>query len=563
MNKPSKQWESVIGEGFEFPPIDPSMPLADAVSTACNAVEQHVLRSEAVRSYLEKVPKGADTYCPDSPLNEIVKYVADQKSAIDKSDPELTLRFLLHYIVPVFELEQDAVFDAIEKIDDISEDEKRLFFDCAVLAEFTDRFWAKWFEKVAVPYQLLREAEQQHYCELVKDVLAQNDYTAFTYDKAKGCMERVSWARSFPGEIADILSILEVLKETPLEGLGPYFSALHTAYACEDIAKLEDRWTKVDEAWVRIPRSSRLVPVHGMEPGYEHPFGVSPEFRLEVRTGDCKDMMQKIRASTLEHAEAIGLSAELLKVLSQKLERIDISVFTGALRAGTSLNFRIAGQAVPNRQNVLQEGGRIFVDKASGPRAAKRYIENIEKHCTQDTRDVLVPLITGDAQLAATTSHEYAHPVGRTKESDEGLGAEVMKLCEEAKATLLGVLAEEYEDRGAAHRLSLVANTVGRVLRFMDKTELENSTFAPYVRENVASATTLLESGVMSLTPHGVVVDIGKAQGDAWFDALRKFNRGVLIAYKDHDRETTRALADRYCNKEHPEVAKLIAWVNR
>ncbi|MDP3645747.1 MAG: hypothetical protein Q8R25_01535 [bacterium] len=556
-------WTHVIEEGFIPPVIAPSTTLHDAVNIAANAVEKHLIESPAVRAYLTALPKGPDTDCPDSPVDELVRYIADQKGEIDKSDPALALRFMERYVRPIFEMERAEVFYAILQTSDTSDEDIQLFVDCEDLASMTDHVWATWFNTIVVPFQSLDAVGKERYEQLVKGTLAPYDYTIFDYDSEKGCVNRRTWARAFPDEISEILNVLDSLVTTPIQGLSEYFTALRNAYACVDIAKLEELWAEVDKAWIRIPSTARFVPVHGMESGYEHPFGVSPEFRLEVRTPEARELIMERRGATLAHAAAFGLSNKMISDAVQKLERIDISVFVSALRAGVCLNFRYAGQAVPNRQDVVAEGGRIFLDKSASPRAAKRYAEKLTKHCVSSTAEVLVPLVTETSQLAGTATHEYAHPVGRTAESDKALGSEGMKLCEEGKATLLGILAEEHRDPTPERRLEIVANSVGRVIRFMDKTELENSTFAPYVRENLIAATTLFDTGVMALTQDGVAVDVEAAGSPAWFDALRTFNRGVLNAYKAKDKAALIALTERYCDRERPDIAGLIAWVNR
>ena len=112
---------------------------------------------------------------------------------------------------------------------------------------------------------------------------------------------------------------LAELKTTRLPGLADYFSALDAAYACEDIDRLEELWTLVDVAWIRIPRTVRFVPVHNIESGYEHPFGVSPEFRLEARTDIDQGLIAARRIATASHAATFGLKQEVIDALAPKL----------------------------------------------------------------------------------------------------------------------------------------------------------------------------------------------------------------------------------------------------
>jgi len=555
----------MFGRGFIFPNIDRSMTLSEAVKIATEAVEKHIARSPVVRAYIAALPKGSNTDCPDSSLDELVKYFADQKGIIDKSDPALTLRFLKKFIIPAFEFERLVVSNIVYlKTDDISDHEVQMFRDYMELARATDDLWAKWFEVLVVPYQSLNEIDRGRYNELVREMLSSFDYTVFDLSFEKGIIDRRTWAEAFPKEIKNILKVLDRLKERVSFkdlSLKEYFEALSNAYSCTDITQLEELWTKVDQTWVSIPRTERMIPVHGMESGYEHSFGVSPEFRLEIRTQEGQKMIDEKYVSIVEHTASFELPEEIVLRAKQKMERTDVSLFVPAIRSGVCVNFRYAGQAVPNRQQVVEEeGGRIFLDMASASSMVKNYTEKMAKYCHPETAKTLIPLVTDSSVISILAGHEYSHAIGCTAECYAELGSDGMKLCEEAKATLLGILADEYCDPSSEHRLEIVASIIGRVFRFL--ADVENETVAPYVRENLVSATTLFETGVISLSLEGVVVDIEKAKSSAWFDALREFNHGVLNVYQTKDKDALNELVARYCNKERPEVAKLIAWVN-
>lgn len=555
-------WLQLLALGFEPPRSGAGETLAGAITQATAAFEQHLLLSPHVRDFLAELPKGSGTDCPDSPIDELVRYVANQKGTIDKSDPWLTLRFLSKYVRPAVAYERRLALEAATDFQELTEVELCLFHAGIMVAEATDALWQRWFEAVAAPYQALDEAGRQRYVGRLKEVLPAYDYTAFDYDEEKGCLNRRTWAQAFPKEIENIIFALDPLCDPYVFPFDAYFRALRAAYQCTDVDQLEKMWRQVDEAWIDIPRTQDVMPVHGMESHYEHPCCVSPEFRLDVRTAKGRELIDKRRQATLDHAAAFGLSNDLVSQAVGRLNRMDIGIFVSACRAGTLLNFRYSGQAVPNRQEVLLRGGRIFMDASAPARETKRYIEKIERHCAPATARMLVPLMTADALLAHTATHECAHPVGRTPESDKALGSS-LTLCEEAKATLLGILADEHHDPSPEHRLELITATIGRILRFMHRDELENQTLAPYVRENLAAATMLFDAGVMRLGPEGLVVHRSVAEREVWFSALRAFNRIVLAAYQAHDPTMLDRVTPRYFNREHPQVAALIAWVNR
>ncbi len=285
------KWENVLRKGFVMPSMNRDTPLPDAITATTDAVAKHLLHSKLVRAYLENIPKGAGTQCPDSSLDNLVKYVAIQRGEIDKSNPILSLVFHQKIIMPVFEFERKQVLAALQLIDDVAVNELRIFHLSTRLGILLDAFWAKWFEKIVSPYQSLDEANKKLYEKSTRDTLAQYDYTVFDYGH-DGCANRKTWTTAFPEEILAIIAILEKLKEVCAEdSLANYFQTLKRAYACTEVELLESVWANVDRAWIKIPPTSRLVPVHGMESGYEHPFCVSPEFRLEVRTAEFRDVI--------------------------------------------------------------------------------------------------------------------------------------------------------------------------------------------------------------------------------------------------------------------------------
>ena len=555
-------WVTAIRAGYQLPSVSEGMPLPEAISRTLASIDSHLSTSPTVRTYLAALPKGAGHLCPDSPLDELVSYVASQKGLIDKDDPRRNLDFLVEFIRPVFQFERDMVLQTV-LASGASPLEQHLFLVLREVAEAHDALWAKWFAMVVVPYQSLSVADQQNYDTTHKPVLLQYDYSVFTIAPDNAIENRTTWMEAFPAEVGAIVRLLEELADYPEPELAQYFATLSQAYSCTNVAELDQRWTAVDEAWICIPPTSLLVPVHGMESGYEHPQCVSPEMRLDLRTNLERALIETARKGAIEHAEAMAIDPDLVAEARSRLTRIDVGIFTTAFRAGVGLNFRYSGQAVPNRQEVLAKGGRVFVEESSSQRAAKRYRDLCQRHLTADSAVWVVPLIDVTPQVRSTATHEFAHPLGRSAASDAAIGGDGMKIMEEAKATLLGISAAEFVNPSPEHRAELVANMVGRMIRFMVRSELESATFAPYVRENLAAATTLFDSKVLSIGPDGISVDAELARTNVWFAHLAILNRAIIWAYNAHERRALDKMAARYCDRNRPDIAQLIAWVNR
>lgn len=563
-----QSWNNILRGGYVEPTFPKNTDLPRAVAEALDAVAAHLLVSPAVRAYLEALPKGPGTNCPDSDVGELVRYIAITKGQIDKSDPYLNVRFLRTFVSPMFEFEREEVRRALARCADASEFEQRLVSIATRLGTLHDELYLKWFTQVAAPYQALDAKGQARYVEKAKEVLApQFDYTVHNYDPGQGFGLRLPMAVAFKEEIDRIASLLFDASILCLNAghaeLGAYFDTLRNAYSCTDFGEVEKAWTAVDQAWVRIPQTDRLLPVHGMESGYDHPFGVMPEFRLEVRTKYLEDEIELRRRGSLEHAQAIGLSDALIGEARGRLSRTDVAVFYAAIRAGSAINFRYAGQAVPNRMEVQAVGSRIFVDKAANKRMTEIYKEAYVQHVAPSSTS-LVELITPLAMQEHTLFHEFAHPQGRTMASDQAMGGSLMKCLEEGKASLMGVGAEEWRVKGdPAVRLELVVLTVVRLFRMFNKNVLENPTMAPYVRENRAAAFTLFETGVIRTSEQGLEIDVERAKSAAWFEALHTFYTDVINAYQSHDVSRLQELTEHYADEAHGPTVWLIEWVNR
>ncbi|MFH1749444.1 MAG: hypothetical protein ABH837_00870 [bacterium] len=552
--------ENQIRSGFTAPVIEKSSSLPGAINAAISAVSDHVLRSDSVREFVELLPKGEGTSCPDSPIGEIVRYMAQQIGHINKSDPIVNLNFNINLVRPVFMLEREQVLAATGQIDDITPVERLLLETGSRIASFVDLLWADWFKKVVVPYQSLPEYERKAYEKRLESQLDQYDYTVFN---------RQTWAKAFSQQgtitaITDLLKGLcesEVIRETP--GLSEYFNCLILAYECTDIAQVEKYWAGVDWAWIELPRELRIIPVHGMENGYEHPFCISPEFRLEVRTEnqEVRTLVDSIRAGTISYSKELGLGDEFIDVVTSKLGLLDIDEFVCAVRSGVSLNFRISGQVVPNRQEVMNIGGKIFLNPTTGPILVERYNHFAKLHCLPDTAQMVNSSLAASSFTLHTTTHECFHPVGCTQEVDKALGDD-KPILEEGKASLGGILVTDSVNNGAlSHRIDLAILCLTRPLRFFHKTALSNPTIAPYVRECKITVVTLYRAGVFTLEKDGVKINIDADRLSDWIREIEIFIKKLLHAYANKDTVLLHLLREEYC--EDPIVTRMINWINR
>ena len=549
----------LIGRGYMFPYEALELPFAEAVALIEFSVADHVAKSPDIRAFLAALPKGPGTDCPDSPLDELVLYASVRRGEIDKSDPSVNVGFMNTVVAPVFRFQGEQMLRlAVHP-------EAPPFLSLAIeAADFINDLWGMWFRRVCVPYQELDKEGRRVYKERAQGVLAASDYTIFDYEDGE-FKNRCTWAQVHPFTVSALRArLLDMSALATDEANREYFLRLAEAYACNRIEDLEERWAAVDRAWIRIAPDCQVFCVHGMENGYEHPFCISPELRLVARaTGDdARTMIERYRVATPEYAERVGLPAEFVDIIRTKLSRIDIGVFVSVIESGCCLNFRYTGQVVPNRQEILAEGGKIFMAQSSVGVNVRLLHSKVDRHCTPETAAFLKPYITEATELEHTVFHELFHPVGCTPEVDVALG-DVKNLLEEAKASIGGMVVCDLLDPSPQKRLETMATALARVLRFMANTELDNATFAPYVRENLVVATKMLDLGIIRMTAGGVHVDTTAVLDGRLFEDLGYFIRAVLGSYIGHDRETLKSMTNWLCSREHEEIAELIAWVNR
>ncbi len=531
----------ILRQGFEMPIIDKKMTLPSAVSILSAAISRHIFSSKHILEYVEQVEKGANGICPDSAIDEIIKYLAEQNGQIDKSDAALNLRFLDSFLFPIFDFQRDCFSKLFILNKDVSDFESNLFAYSIELGALIDELYYEWFEKIVIDYQNLSTVEKEKYEKTLKNELGYFDYTVFDYDVSENkIFNRKPWALAFRLTIKQIVDKLEELTDSCIEHgekeLHDYFKALSGAYACAEIEKLEEVWAEVDRMWIKIPTTCRMFPIHGMENQYEHPFGVSPEYKLVIRTDYGEKMISEIRHQTPVYASIIGVNLTLVSLAKLKLNNLDMGVFSMVVNSGVCANFRSVGQVVPNRQDILSEGGKVFMNLEGSQVGMNRAQDLLKSYCTPEVGEKLSKLLTVDHYLLHTIGHECNHPVGCSSESDNALG-EFKNRLEEAKATIGGLIVI-LQGRPVREYPEIIAMCIARVCRFFKKETFENPTLQPYVRENLVIAALLISSGIISIkSSEEVFLSINlKTENLIEFEqSLKHFYLNVINAYQEFD----------------------------
>ncbi|OGB74031.1 hypothetical protein A2V68_01530 [candidate division Kazan bacterium RBG_13_50_9] len=573
MTPEGQSWPKVMSIGLQ-PPDVRGMALPDIARTVIETVASHLETSEPVRGYLEQLPKGPGTSCPDSPLPELVSHVARMVGAqgIDKSNPLINLGWLREIMCPVFQLERQVLRQSIESAQTdgllLANRDRVLLTHGFTLAEQVDQLFLALFHQLVVPYQSLSEDERKRFAQDVSTQLPEYDYTTYEIQEEDGhyrVVGRVPWAVALPSEIEAVCATLHNLivalscEETEMDH---YFRRLLLAYDCREVGLLEERWAEVDQAWIQLLGNFPLIPVHGIET-YNCPCAVQPEFRLEFRTSEDAGLINEVKLKTGTVAsEVLNLPPETVERIDRRMKNTDMAIFVGGIKSGFGLNFPTSGQSAPNRQEVQDIGARIFVTPMREAKALEIYQDLAKRYCDPETAAHAQRLLTTKELRLHIFVHECAHPLGRSAEIDAALG-EMSDELEEAKASLVGMLTAELIDNSVESRQARTAQGAIRCIRFFQKNAMNNPSVAPYVRENMVAAITLMDAGVLTLATDGVHIDWEVAGTDAWTKELSRFGSAITSAYASR---MPKAVSDvAYCYYDHgdPRLQALIDWCQR
>ncbi len=453
------------------------------------------------------------------PLDLAVQYAAQRTATLGElpqDDPVKLQQFFELVVWPVVRAQDTMMLALADRSDGLSILEGILLRGMLPLAAAFDRLFFAWRAKVVVPYQLgLREDPG------LKEVVSQacpNHYSVLVRSEGgffEGKLSRdvvaqlceVPFVIAFPEEIGEITGILEVLIRSLRDAMGDtglpleqvsvarayrnYFRALKDAIVESNLSDTEEVWADVDWAWLKIGPNQRVMPVHMMEDGYQHPTTVAPEFRVLYRSTELARLITALRRAIAPFGAEAG-DSEYVK----KLEGIDADAFI--LMAGGTVDFRLAGQSVPNRSEVQEQGMKAILDVLT-MKIRQAQFEHLIRTCFgQKTLQWLEKHFSLLAHLIAVIAHELGHPWLINAKIKPAFGAHKPSF-EETKATILGLKAMLGIKASFEGQLGpeMVAYLIGEILRRFAKNMAANSTFRPYYNEAKTIATCFMGAGIL------------------------------------------------------------------
>ncbi|OGR03589.1 MAG: hypothetical protein A2284_10915 [Deltaproteobacteria bacterium RIFOXYA12_FULL_61_11] len=388
----------------------------------------------------------------------------------------------------------------------------------------------------------------------LKELGLENAYSVITSPTGQVGLSEVSptwkqvpYALAFPEQYRKLDGLLDRLllqlglhrgehPEVPV--LLTYLASYRAALAETDPKKLEERWRQVDIDWMAV--TGRLQPCHAMETGYSDPgrLRVVPELRLllvddtekEVNLA-CDGTKQAMQEYLGRHYGDRPFHNEYQEALRHTHAHVYVTVYKG----GANLDFRIAGQIVPNRSEVRRDHGtKISLDLqslASGMAISLRLAERLLGPAFAEAYLRRVTPLKAEAYFVA--GHEYGHTAFLGTASDEL----VKDLVEEAKASWTGLaVLRDRMQRGEVPRGDLadilLFEVAGSLRRLVRETRTRGAV-RPYVEEAYMTLALMLQSGLLVL--EGERLSLDEERVEAFAEQLDEAHRRLAEAYLDLD----------------------------
>lgn len=392
-----------------------------------------------------------------------------------------------------------------------------------------------------------------------------NPYTV--YEEKEGEAKQIPYALAFKEEYveldSEVTKLIENLVALPSSSQPfiPYFQAYRRALMETDIDRLEERWREVDMLWMDV--KGPFQPVHAME-SYSDPTRtrIDPEFRIVIDDDRAKVVNEQ--AKSTQEALIQNLSVVFggyYSFLSSRpaIENSMPLAGTVIVMCGLNLDFRSAGQNVPNRTNVkVEKGVKIFMDLKTFEIRSKEAREALVAVFGEEFAALYYQ--DPDYRIAAgvlTAGHEFNHNSFVTPETDSLLKNK--NLVEETKADLgpfvsLRLQLQRGEiDLPEAQRI--VAITLAKCLRIF---RIKNRPGQkPYYTASVVEFKLLKEAGVIEKVDSHWAYDLSFEKITKFFELAQEALKSLANAYSLNNQEDIERFLHEY-STETPEILELV-----
>lgn len=375
-----------------------------------------------------------------------------------------------------------------------------------------------------VPYSVFFENE-------IKPILE-------SFDKMTGEMEK--------------LEDLSVEQKTLVQNLKQYRKCL----AISDRDQLDAEWEKLDDMWMDDKYPIQVV--HDIEYAYGDPLKVKviPDFSLrfiDPEYGDVNKRIEDIHELLIKYYEDRG--TEVVKKGIGAFRSSKAAAYYIPFQSAMSLQFRFAGQSIPNRTEIRRKKGvKIYFDPVTMSLREKQMKKALETVC--GSKEVLDKVDVIPFIVFHLSAHEFGHaiyPVGLMEDVLDGV---TRSLLEEARADMTAYTAINLARKSGKYAESELKTALFNSMAFDLRRYVlwDSETLKPY-RYSAMNAYKIFEkTGYLSLKDDRMILDESK-YADA-LDALQS-NFERMLGYIDKmDAESMKKQL-----KEMMEESDLIKWL--
>ncbi|MFA5050603.1 MAG: hypothetical protein WC499_00595 [Patescibacteria group bacterium] len=544
-----------------------------------DSVDYFLINDKKIRNQIAKIIIAIDF---NVPVDLAVEYAARRTNTAGAQLPKDDAVKLSFFYSLVVRPCQDAIHAALKDVcmacpNILAFDEENFIAEAGYkIGTLFDDLFSKWWKWVVIPFRTsklsadeLKELIQKFGKTDKYSVLARgpnNPYTKPLTAKQIEKAKQIPLVEMFPIEINGIAKILKQLaKNLPDDtDYREYFLALRTALINKDLEQMETLWIEVDKKWIEISSDRRLIPVHMMESDYEVPIRVAPEYRLLWRTG-C-------------HAKELGLMRKEMSDLAkkfdpravEKIKRTDVGVFLTILASGSNIDFRLAGQSVPNYPEAQALGMKVFLDQESMKQRFHGFQSLIQKVLDPESSTWAMKFLKEEFAYLDVFGHEFGHCFCINERLIEVFGDNKSKV-EEMKATLLdiegvrqaienGSLSDEIRKEAFS---SLAAMIISHLIRMLEQSNFNNPTVAPYVNECMGILNKLMAASIITVTESGKLhVDTKRTDNDLIAEHLFVLTRKLISIYDEYDLKELHNFVYHLCNRDGWNIQKAYKAIN-
>lgn len=379
-------------------------------------------------------------------------------------------------------------------------------------------------------------------------------------ESANGEIETLSYADAYPEPILEIGNRIDILiddlsKQPPTdekevretESLIIYFNALKKALSSSDPAEHEKLYRELDEAWMLV--NGRMQPVHMME-AYVDPLGsrVEPEFSISFRDDRYEEVnsyTEQTKSELIKKLKRDFSSKKSLKPSILPMESSLAGVFS-FMSSGRRLDFRPAGQNIPNREAVrLKNGVKIFLDMKTFNQRWVAQKELLEKIFGKEFIDRNIEDDDRILQIAAgvfVAGHEVAHNAFVKEGTRANIGPLRYKLIEEHKADMAIQTAFD-EFLTPQDKVAFIQYIIGSSLKRLS--EIKDTSKKPYQNSAICNLNAMWEVGML------VYYDREDIKFDISPEKIKAFTKKMNLIFKE--------LVEVY-ETQSPELAEEFMW---